>query len=197
MKHYNQGFSLIELMVTLVIVAIIALIGMPSFNGAIRNSRLTTGINELVTSLNVARSEAIKRNHSITVRKNDDLPWEAGWNIFVDMNSDGTLDGAGDADACAAGNDCILKIQEALPSGYTLRPNNTAFSNYIRYKPSGMSSAGNVSFILCDASSDTPKSGAVKMLVINTVGRPRMAVDANKNGIPEDLKGDIVSCETK
>lgn len=195
MKRHSRGFTLIELMVTLIIVAIITLIGTPSFNDAIRRSRLTTSINELVTSLNIARSEAIKRNRSVTVRKNDDLPWEGGWNIFVDMNGDGTLDNDGD---CAEGHDCVLKIQEALPSGYTLRPNNTAFNNYIRYKPNGMSSAGMVSFILCDASSNTPQSGAIRVLILNTIGRPRMAIDANKNGIPEDSDGvEISSCSVK
>lgn len=195
MKRYNKGFTLIELLVTLVIMTIIMAIGVPSFQTTISNSRLTTAINELSTSMNLARSEAIKRNRSVTIRKKDNVNWESGWIIFTDINADGSLDGTGDATACDAGNECILKDHEALPNNLTLRPNNTVFNNFVRYTSSGMSSAGNVSFYLCDTSTysstslkTTVKPNTVKVLVLNAVGRPRMAVDANHDGIPEVIK---------
>ncbi len=201
MKQYNQGFSLIELMVTLVIVVIIALIGTPSFNSAVRSSRLTAGINELVTSLNMARSEAIKRNRHVVVRKTGDN-WEQGWEVFVDIDRSSTekenvFDGDRTANTCGKDEDCLLKVQEALPKGYTLRPSGNNFTNFIRYTPLGFTSAGvGGSFYLCDTSvGDTPVNGSAKVLIINGIGRPRMALDANKNGIPEVTEGtDIATC---
>ncbi|PKM34904.1 MAG: general secretion pathway protein GspH, partial [Gammaproteobacteria bacterium HGW-Gammaproteobacteria-10] len=56
MKH--TGFTLIELMMTIAIGAIILTLGIPSFMETIRSNRLTTRTNELLTSLNLARSEA-------------------------------------------------------------------------------------------------------------------------------------------
>lgn len=180
MKHYNRGFTLLELMITLAIVSAVVIMGVPNFKSTIRNSRLTAAINELSASMNLARSEAIKRNRSVTVRKKAGGDWQSGWIVFVDINANGSLDGAGDAAACDAGNDCLLKDHEALSSNFSLSPNNIAFNNYISYKPSGISNAGMVKFYLCDTSSDssiTPLQDYTnKVLILNAVGRPRMAV---------------------
>ncbi|MCZ6761931.1 MAG: prepilin-type N-terminal cleavage/methylation domain-containing protein, partial [Gammaproteobacteria bacterium] len=56
----NRGFTLLELMITLLIAGIILSIGVPSFRGVMQNQRMTTATNEMVMSLNLAKSEAIK-----------------------------------------------------------------------------------------------------------------------------------------
>ncbi len=195
MKHAALGFSMLELLITLAIVALIAMVGVPNFQSAISNSRLTASINELVTTFNTARSEAVKRNRSVTVRKTG-TNWEEGWIVFVDMNADGALDGAGDSSACASGNDCILKTQEALPNGYSLRPSGTAYNNFVRYTPNGFKNGtAGVTFYLCDTSSSTPKAGTARVLILNAIGRARMGVDDNNNGIPEITSNtDITTC---
>ncbi|HQS02358.1 MAG: hypothetical protein B7Y07_08470 [Halothiobacillus sp. 24-54-40] len=57
-----QGFTIIELMITLTVAAILLAIAIPSFNYLTVSSKLTTTANDLVTAIGVARSEAIKRN---------------------------------------------------------------------------------------------------------------------------------------
>jgi type IV fimbrial biogenesis protein FimT len=61
------GFSLIELMVALAVAAILISAAVPGFQHLIISSRLTTTANELVAALNMARSEAIKRNAAVNL----------------------------------------------------------------------------------------------------------------------------------
>lgn len=67
MLQKSYGFSLIELMVAITVLAVLLGVGLPSFNNVIQNSRSTALANEIVTSLNLARSEAVKRTQSIMV----------------------------------------------------------------------------------------------------------------------------------
>ncbi|HSH42747.1 MAG TPA: GspH/FimT family pseudopilin [Arenicellales bacterium] len=63
----HSGFTLVELMITLAIAAILLTVGLPSFQNILQNNRVTTQANGLVGALNLARSEAIKRGANISV----------------------------------------------------------------------------------------------------------------------------------
>jgi type IV fimbrial biogenesis protein FimT len=77
----SAGFTLIELMMALVIGAILLTIGVPSFQSFIVNQRVKTTAFEIVAALNYARSEAIKRNRSLTLDATDS---GATWTLSVD-----------------------------------------------------------------------------------------------------------------
>ena len=81
-----SGFTLIELMVTITILAILLGWAVPSFNNAALSSKLTGFANDLVASTQIARSEAIKRNAAITLCASSNGTtcatsggWEVGW----------------------------------------------------------------------------------------------------------------------
>ena len=92
----RSGFSLIELMVTIAIVSILLTLGVPSFSAVLRNITLTTQANNFVAAINLARSEAIRRNTAVTLSATasniTQHHWESGWQIWVDSNGNGTLD---------------------------------------------------------------------------------------------------------
>ena len=94
------GFTLIELMIVVVIAGILLGIGIPSYNTLRNNNCLVTNANRLVATLQYARSEAAKRNASVSVRARNGS-WRFGFEIVtneVDADGNGTCTGVEDHD---------------------------------------------------------------------------------------------------
>ncbi len=72
MKRLPRGFTLLEVMITIAILAIALGIGVPSFIDFMRNSRLSGTANDLLADLNFARSESIKRHVPVTLCASSD-----------------------------------------------------------------------------------------------------------------------------
>ncbi len=95
-----RGVTLIELMITVAILAVIVGLAAPTFDSIRLSSKLRSYRNELVAGALLARSEAIKRNSVVKLcvmnSDGDDCQnstdWENGWLIFHDANDDDTLD---------------------------------------------------------------------------------------------------------
>lgn len=101
----SSGFSLIELMVTLLIAGIVLAIGLPAFSNFVKDNRLTAQTNDLLVSMHVARNEAVNRGHNVRVLTlSGGTDWTSGWQILLDV------DGDGDTDA----EDAILRNYDAL-----------------------------------------------------------------------------------
>lgn len=82
----QRGFTLIELMVTIAILAVLLGVGVPSFRSMIESSRLSAVSNDLLTGLQFARSEAIKRGILVVLCSTNDQDscstnpkWSSGW----------------------------------------------------------------------------------------------------------------------
>ncbi len=168
-----QGFTLIELMITLVVAAILLSLSVPSFQTTIRNSRTVTNANQLIATLHLAKSEAIKRGLQVSIRHKGttDNVWEGGWDIFADVNADGSFNDDGDTNLCETGEDCLIKTTSFLSNGYTLRTTN--YAEWMAYLANGMpASIGltNDTFRLCDDLADTTTS---KAIIVNRTGRVR------------------------
>ena len=135
MKRYfarELGFTLIELMVTLALVAILMAVAVPSFTTYQRNAELTSFSNSLLSGINAARGEAMKRGRNAMVVPTDGASWSNGWTVFVDVNRNGVYDET---------TDITVLRREAAPSYLTVTntAGTAADSLYIMYDASGYS----------------------------------------------------------
>jgi type IV fimbrial biogenesis protein FimT len=188
-----SGFTLMELMITLSVLAIIVTIAVPSFTTMVSNNRLTAQHNELVTALTIARSEALKRGTTVTVCASDDEAgcnssnWEDGWIVFSDYDADRAVDaGTGE---CAENEDCVVATFGALESNKTVRATLFANNGYVQFDDGGIIDSPGT-FVLCDSRGNTYASG----INVNGVGRVSSATDSNSDGIVNGRDGANVSC---
>ena len=98
-ERVPRGFTLIELMASVAIAAVLAAAGLPSYRHWLGQYRLNNQAEFLAGAANAARSEAIRRNLRVTLCKSrdamscdEDARWEQGWIMFVDRNQNGDLD---------------------------------------------------------------------------------------------------------
>ncbi|MBB1088048.1 GspH/FimT family pseudopilin [Lysobacter sp. SG-8] len=91
------GFTLVELMITVVVLGVLLALGIPSFRYVSNSARLSTPANELVASLQLARAEAIRRNARTALCSSSDGAacagagaWQ-GWIVFVDADRNGAV----------------------------------------------------------------------------------------------------------
>lgn len=96
----NHGFTVMEILVSLSVVAILAAIAAPSFQGFINEQRLGSTMSELANDLNLARGEAIKRNARVLLCARNSAgtgcasapDWQSGWVVCYDANADDQCD---------------------------------------------------------------------------------------------------------
>lgn len=96
----SPGFTLLELMITIALAAILLGVALPSFTGVINSNRVTNKSNDLVGALNIARGQAPFLGHRVSVCASADgtscsgsTAWNAGWIVFVDGGAAGVVDG--------------------------------------------------------------------------------------------------------
>lgn len=96
------GFTIIELMIVVAIGGILMALALPSYDNMVRNNCRTTATNSLVTGLQFARSEAVKRRTRVNVTAADASiagnEWIYGWDVWTDKNGDGDMDLDADPD---------------------------------------------------------------------------------------------------
>jgi type IV fimbrial biogenesis protein FimT len=130
MKH-ARGFNLIELMVAIGLLGILLGWGVPAFRDLSRNNSVTVANNDLITSFNLARSEALRRNRPVTVCAsgdgaacNEDTDWARGWIAFTDRGNPGEVDG----------DDQVLQVWQ--PANNLVLFN--ADAEFVQFLPTGM-----------------------------------------------------------
>lgn len=142
----QTGFTLLELIITVGIAAIVTAIAVPSMRDFMLNERLTGQINILISQLALARSEAVKRNLPIIVCVSKDgakcTPgdWEDGWIVFVDED---------ESDGFTTGEE-ILRYQDALDGSNTLAASGN-IGTKILFNNRGYALDSDGDFTLCDA----------------------------------------------
>ena len=178
-----KGFTLIELMVTVALVAILMAVAVPSMTTFQRNAQLTSFSNTLLSAINAARGEAMKRGRYAMVVPSDGSNWSSGWVVFVDIDR---------SQAYEASNDVTLLTRDATPSYLALDANGTAAesppyimfdaSGYVRKKGGGL--ANQTFNIQRNDVSGTEALAQTRRIIISRPGRvrictPKTSTDVN------------------
>lgn len=171
----NSGFTLLELITTLAVFAIITSIGIPALQAFASTNRLAVHINSFVGAMAFTRSEAIKRNQYVVICKSDNqltcnkkTQWHAGWIIYEDINRNRKRDD----------EETLLRVQSRFSGGLTLVYQGLGTSNYVTYRPSGYTLT-NGTFTFCDPR----RPDTAKALILVKSGRLRKSKLAS-NGDP-------------
>jgi type IV fimbrial biogenesis protein FimT len=176
----GTGFSLIELLVTLAVLAIGLALAIPSFSELVKNNKVTNTSNNLVRALQLARSEAAKRNTRVAICRSRDQAqcktgtgWADGWIVFVeDRRAAGNTFGVVDASETAH----IISREGALPG--TLRV--TVFADVIWFNSSGRPVDKNGNPISGEIKVCDDRQGAYgNFIKLNATGRVRLETEAS------------------
>lgn len=183
----TRGFTLVEVMISVVAAAVLLALATPSFTEFTKNKRITTQANEFISSLALARSEALKRVERVTVCSSPNGTtcassgnWNQGYIVFNDKNNNGQVNPTGDPNT----NEAILKVVSALAGANTLDGSSTVAA-YVSYVSSGHSRTTGGAFqsgtiALCD------DRGAAhgKEISVSVTGRVRVETGAPASCTP-------------
>lgn len=161
----RAGFTLIELMITIVIIAIMAALAGPSLYRMVSDNRITTATNEVIADLNTARSEAIRTGQRVVVCRSDTgtqcsttASWSSGWLVYRSLDDDEVVE-AGET---------IVRVHNALSDNLHLSYSGNP--NFIDFLANGHTNGRMGTFLVCNPS-QRDQSRAV---VISLAGRVRI-----------------------
>ncbi len=180
----SAGFTLIELLVTLAIAAIILTQAVPSFQNVVKSNRLASETNNLVSDINLARSEAVKRGVRVILCRSaapdaatptcggSANTWTTGWLLFASGDANNTYEAA---------NDTLLRIGKPKGGQVSIKTNAIA-NNNLEYDPDGTTNegGGTAVFALCDDQGETHG----RQIQVNGTGRPRLIKGTTSSPLP-------------
>ncbi len=165
----DSGFTLIELMIAVALVAILLATAVPALDDFTNDARQTGAINDFISSIHLARNTAITTNSRVTMcasasGTNCELTsWDAGWIVFGDLNSNGALD-VGETIVSASAAVEGLSIQSGeFPAALMYRPNGRAMTAAL--------TGNSGEFAVCDFRG----ADYAKVILVEISGRPRMS----------------------
>lgn len=188
MANRNQsGFTLYELLITIVIIGIVLAFGIPNFGVFTQNSRIASTANDLHSSFYLGRSEAARSKSNITIcASNNSMgaatctggTFDDGWIIFVDLNGDIQRAGV---------DENVLRRHPAVDDAIdiSMNPGATFFS----FAPTGLGRGDQSGFtaiqtaVICDGRGNIVAAGgnsAARYLVVTPIGRATVLRDVDQ-----------------
>ncbi len=168
MRRFQQGVTLVELIFTLAIAAIVLSIAVPSLSSLIANIQMTAAVNNFVGNLHFARNEAVKQFQKVVICPTSDgtscldsIEWHQGLMIFVKSIGEGN-----DRD----GDEPILRTLIPFSERVKIKTNGTR--DRLFYLPTGTSSASTATIEFCHPSG---RADPRKVVISNT--RPRVSTE--------------------
>jgi type IV fimbrial biogenesis protein FimT len=174
-RRLHKGYSLYELVMTVTLVSILLVVGVPSFQNSTANSRIRVEVDRLFHAIHQARQESVGRRRAMTICPTQDGEscdpsgsWQSSWMLFVNTDRDmPAIRDAGESIVRRAKIDPRIRISANRPS-FSLR------STELR--------ATNGTFIICDRRGH----GRARALIVSYTGRPRVAYKSSR--------GEPISC---
>lgn len=171
-RRRRRGLSLVELLVTIAVIGVLTGIAVPSFAAMVQSAQLGSASSAFVSSLRLARSQAIKSSSRVALCKSADGRqcatsggWEAGWLVFHDPDADGQV----------SEGETVIQRMDALATGVVMTGNQPV-ARVITFTGSGVprTAAGGLlagTVTLCHRSAD---AGPAHRIVLASGGRPRV-----------------------
>ena len=172
-RNISRGFTIIELMVTVGVVAIMLSVAVPSISSMVKGNRLSTQINMVMADIHLARSESVKRGVRVIICRsaspNITTPacsgaaqdWSTGYLMFTGEDGNNTYQ---------AGTDTLIRRGQPAQDGVDLHTSST-WNNNLEINPSGtLNEGGTAIMAVCD---DRDEAYG-KQITIPLSGIPRM-----------------------
>jgi type IV fimbrial biogenesis protein FimT len=161
--YEQQGFSLLELLMAITVLGILMVIAVPSYKSSMLSAQLRSATNDLVSSANFARSEALKRNAVVTLCVSASGSscgtgdWQQGWIVGCRTTDNIVCNNAGT-------QWLVFFREKALPT--SLKINDASSLVSLSFQPNGLG-ATSASFKVCRSTGGTQE----RVITINAVGR--------------------------
>jgi len=178
-RKRESGFTVVELLITVAVCAILLTMAGPTFSAVVHKNRISAASNQLYVSLYAARGEALKRRSAVRVCPSanstscrNDGDWSDGWLIFEDANANNAPDAAE-----------IIQLVDGFEGDINMQV-STALFGYVQFQPTGVAvgNGGNTGeFRLCHADSNA-LSRVVNISAsgrVNSVTRAQADCDAS------------------
>lgn len=174
----QNGFTLMELLTTMAVAALLASIAVPSFTTLSLNSKRVSSTNELVSALHFARSSAVLRNERFTVCTTSNgtaceaVGWDQGWLAFADLSGDQAVNFGETVSRSGLGGAGLSIVSAEFPNFFIYRPNGRVMG--------AVTTTNTGDFTICD------RRGAehARVIIIDTSGRPRLSKTMSDGSVP-------------
>lgn len=175
-RSHNAGFTILEVLATVTVGAILLTVAVPSYQGFIKKNRMSVTTNTLVSDLNMARSEAIKLGKTVILCNSADptaaspscngtsQDWSTGWIVFVSEDADNIY---------TAGTDRLIRVASGGSHGITIKANSEAAAYITYYSTGNISPPTAGAFVQMDLCQDSDTASG-KEIKIKSTGRPRL-----------------------
>lgn len=176
-RKRQRGFTLSETLAAIAVAGIGLSLAAPGLESLTSGNQRAAAVNQLVSTMHLARSEAVMRNRPVTVCASSDgercttEEWELGWIAFLDSDESGQREPA----------EALLDHVAALPG---LELTSTQFDGFFVYRPNGRATGASpedntAEFAFCEPGAEQ----AARVVIVRANGLPSLS-DNGRSGAP-------------